>query len=1065
MSSKEYKITTLEGIDAVRKLTGMYLGDPENGQALHHMLMEVIDNSVDEYLSGYCDKIVVTLHKDNSASVADNGRGIPTYFMPEKNMSATEVIFCTLHAGGKFDKENYNISGGLHGVGVSCTNAVSARLKVVIYRDGKEYSMAFEKGRKVEELSEKNISSKKSGTFIRFGPDLTIFKNVTKFDPLIIEQKIRELSYLCRGLELEFINEHTGTKKIFSSDNNISDFVEHLAPGPLVEKPMVFTDDKTNISIDVALQWLADGSDTEISRYFTNNIPNMDGGSHAVGFKTALTRTINNYIANSDLPKTLKISLSGDDIREGLISVVSIRHPDPKFSSQTKDKLVSEDARSFVDTVVSNYMSNFLEQNPALAKKIVTRCVSAFKAREAAKKAREATRKSLMKDGSCVLPGKLADCSSKDPAECELFIVEGDSAGGCFSANTLISLPNGLEITFEDLVEDYKNGKEHFCYTINNGKISIGKITNPRITRKNATVIKLIMDNGSSIICTPDHLLMKENGEYVKAKDSLSISLKPLYRRISGWKKGQIKGYEMFWSEYDNKWKYTHIISDFYNIQNKIYSTKFGENCRHHVDFNKTNNYPTNIIRMSNENHFELHRNCLEHTLHRPDVKEKSKLVKQTLEFREKMSKKMSEPAISKMLSERAKKQWEDEEYKAFMVSKWKEFYDSNEEYREQNNKTLYENQKEYWNSEQNRKKQSVKIKQYFEKNPDAKENNRQKAIEEWENEELLEWRKEKTKEQWTDGFRAKRKEAYNRTYYKHTIEFMKHVLDTTGSIDDYDSQRKENGSRNLLKKDTFVTRFFDGDEELMMDAINNYNHKVVKIIQLEEKMDVYDLEVPGTHNFALASGIFVHNSAKQGRNREFQAILPLRGKVLNVEKCEFQRMIANEELTNLITAMGVGIGKNLNPDNLRYDKIIINTDSDVDGSHIRTLLLTFFFRQMPQLIYNGNIYIAQPPLYRLEWRRNAYYLKDDNMLRAFAKEKGIAPGQLKIQRFKGLGEMSPEQLWETTMNPETRTLLRVVIDDFVEADRIFNILMGTQVEPRKEFLVEHALSARNLDT
>jgi len=635
MKKNEYKITTLEGVEAVRHTSGMYIGNTEDGTGYHHMIMEVLDNSVDEYLAGHCDKIVVTLYKDGSASVGDNGRGIPTYYMPEKKMSALEVVFCTLHAGGKFDKSNYKISGGLHGVGVSVVNALSSRLKVVVMRGGKEYSMAFECGKKVQDLSEKSIRSKETGTFIRFGADLTIFKKVIKFDPEIVERKLLELSYLCRGLEVEFVDEKNKTRKVFGGDNDVSGFIEHLAPTNLLDIPIVFNDSKTNITVDIGLQWLAAGSDIEIAKYFTNNIPNMDGGSHMSGFKNGLTRTINNYINSSDLPKSLKISLSGDDIREGLISVVSIRHPDPKFSSQTKDKLVSEDARTVVENAVSGFMIEYLEQNPLIAKKIISQCVNSYKAREAAKRAREASRKSILKEGGGLLPGKLADCSSRDPDECELYIVEGDSAGG----------------------------------------------------------------------------------------------------------------------------------------------------------------------------------------------------------------------------------------------------------------------------------------------------------------------------------------------------------------------------------------------------------------------------------------------SAKQGRNRRFQAILPLRGKVLNVERCEFQKMMANEELTNLITAIGAGIGKNLAPSSIRYGKIVIMTDSDVDGSHIRTLLLTFFFRQMPQLIMRGNIYIAQPPLYRVEWRRNKYYLKDDRALELFLKERKIESKSLKLQRFKGLGEMSPIQLWNTTMNPDNRTLLQVKIDDYIEADKIFNILMGNQVEPRRQFIVDRALNVKNLDT
>jgi len=628
----DYKITTLEGMEAVRKLTGMYLGDVETGQALMHALVEVIDNSIDEYLGGFADQIIITLHKDGSVSVFDNGRGIPTYWLPDQKMSALESVLTKLHSGGKFANTEgestggYKMSMGLHGVGVACTNATAARFRVYVYKDGKEYTMAFAKGKKIEDLSERKIKSAKTGTLIRFAPDPTIFKNIIRFDPKVIKTRLQQLSYLCKGLTIELIDEIKKEKELYSGDEGIIDFVKFLANDKLISDPISLTDTKDDIIVDIALQWLNDGSDAEISHYFTNNIPNPDGGSHTAGFTTGLTRTINTYINDSDLPKGLKISLSGDDVREGLVSVVSIRHPNPRFSSQTKEKLVSEDARTAVENTVSVFLTNYLEQNPTVAKKIITQCVNAHKAREAARKAREAVRKSTL-NSNIVLPGTLADCSSKDPDECELFLVEGQSAGG----------------------------------------------------------------------------------------------------------------------------------------------------------------------------------------------------------------------------------------------------------------------------------------------------------------------------------------------------------------------------------------------------------------------------------------------SCKAGRDRHFQAVLPLRGKVLNIEKCEYKKMLDNKELTNLVAAMGTGMGKSFSLDNLRYGKICINTDADVDGSHIRTLLLTFFFRQMPQLIEAGNLYIAVPPLYRVDIRNVAHYIKDDKELGVFVKERNLDRNRLKVQRFKGLGEMSAEQLWETTLNPETRQLLQVKIENYVEADRIFSMLMGNQIDVRRDFIIEKA--------
>lgn len=774
MKKKEdYEITVLKGLEGIRKTAPMYIGDIETDAGLHHLLREIIDNSVDEYLEGHCNEIVITLHKDGSASVKDNGRGIPTYYMKEEKMSALESVFLTLHCGGKFNKSNYKYSGGLHGVGSSVTNALSDKLKVVVHRDGEECSISFSKGKKVEDLSRKPYKGK-SGTFVRFSPDPLIFKNNVKFNPEEVKSKLRELAFLCEGLSIIFIDEIRKTEEEFSRTNGLSDFINFMANDKrLIDDPVVISSNKDSIIINMALQWTNEELDKDLCKYYTNNIPNPDGGTHAAGFKSGLTRAINSYVASSDMPKTLKFSLSGDDVREGLISVVSIRHQDPKFNSQDKVKLVSDDVRSAVESVVIDKFTAYLEQNPASTKKIISHCINVFKAREAAKKAREAVRKTSLGDSCGTLPGKLADCQEKDPDKCELFIVEGQSAGGCWISSTKLRCYDDRMVSIGQLLfEQEELGIQNSCYTIDEtNNICEAPIVNIRKTKSNARVIKIVLDNGCEEICTPDHPLMLKNGDYIRADKSLNKDL-----------------------------------------------------------------------------------------------------------------------------------------------------------------------------------------------------------------------------------------------------------------------------------------RSFD------------FQIKVVEIIPLGEPMDVYDLEVPGTHNFALASGIFVHNSAKQGRDRRFQAILPLRGKVLNVERCEYQKLLKNEEIMNLITVIGAGIGKSFDPNNIRYGKVIVCTDADVDGAHIRSLLLTFFFRQMPQLIMNGNIYIAQPPLYRIDWHGVTYYLKDDAAKKAFMIERKMgknAEFAKKFQRFKGLGEMASEQLWETTINPESRTLLQVKISNILEADRIFNILMGDLVDPRRDFIVNSAQYAK----
>jgi DNA gyrase subunit B len=630
----------LKGLEAVRQRPGMYIGGTDDGSGYHHTLMEVLDNSIDEHMSGFCDKIAVAFHKDGSASVEDNGRGIPTHWMAAEKKTALEVALTVLHAGGKFDKAAYKYSGGLHGVGVSAVNALSTWLDATVWRDGKEHRIHCERGKRIGDIVEKRSREKKTGTLVRFLADDTIFHHVTEFSFDRIATRLKELSHLCHGLTIELSDERTGRNERFDGLEGISGLVRGIASGTPIAEPVVFSRKEGDNIIDISLMWTSD--DKETWRCYTNNIPNTDGGTHLMGFRTALTRTLNSYISGADLPRTLKKTLSGDDVREGLTYVVSIRHPDPCFSSQTKEKLVSEDARTFVETVFSEMFSAYLEEHPAEAKAIVQRCVLASQAREAARRARELTKRKTDMGEGFSLPGKLADCQERDPALCELFVVEGDSAGG----------------------------------------------------------------------------------------------------------------------------------------------------------------------------------------------------------------------------------------------------------------------------------------------------------------------------------------------------------------------------------------------------------------------------------------------SAKQGRDRRHQAILPLRGKVLNVERCEWKKLLANEELTALVTAIGTGIGKGFSTDSLRYHKIIIMTDSDVDGSHIRMLLLTFFFRQMPQLILDGRIHIAQPPLYKVVHKGREHYLKDERAWNAFKKEKGLKEkedagaestkgrGFVK-QRYKGLGEMNPEQLWKTTMDPASRSLLRVEIGDLLETDMLFGLFMGDQVDPRRRFIEEKALSAK----
>jgi DNA gyrase subunit B len=543
---------------------------------------------------------------------------------------------------------------------------------------------------------------------------------------------------------------------------------------------------------------------------------------------------------------------------------------------------------------------------------------------------------------------------------------------------------------------------------------------------------------------------------------TITESLMPLNVKLSSKadKNTTIEGYEMVWDTNSEKWIFTHKLSDIYNLEHAVYTKEQGATC-HHKDFHKLNNNPTNLVRMTCEDHFKLHCDTIEKTLHTPEVKLKSIQAKRTAEYRAKARSKSLEKR--ELFSQNAKKQWNDPDYKEYMNEMYALFYESHPEYQKANRENLMKAQREYWSNEENRQQQAQRVKQYFEAHPEAKDVLTTAAFVEWQDESLLKWRSNKTKEQWTQDFRAKRKQALAKTYYNKTIQMLKHFMESNKDLvlEQYNDYKAIVRDKSLLRFDTFCDKYFGGDKASAWETVKNYNHKIVKIEKLTERVDVYDAEVPNTHNFALAAGIFVHNSAKQGRNREIQAILPLFGKVLNTERARLDKIIDSDKFKTLIVAIGTGIGEQYNPSKLRYNKVIIMADADADGSHIKTLYLTFFYRHMPELIANGHIYAAQPPLYKAVWGKEKRYLFDDAERQAFLK---TPEGQKAItQRFKGLGEMNAEELWETTMNPDTRRLKQIQIDDAAKADEVFTMLMGDEVPPRKRFIQTHAKSA-NVD-
>ena len=623
------RIQVLEGLEAVRKRPSMYVGSTDS-RGLHHLVYEVVDNSIDEALAGFCTRVEVTINPDGSVTVLDNGRGIPVDPHPFHKKSALEVVMTVLHAGGKFDKNTYKVSGGLHGVGVSVVNALSEWLEVEVNRDGKKHFQRYIRGKPEADVQEIGTSDFR-GTKTTFKPDTKIFET-TDFDHDIISNRLRELAFLNRGITISLrdFRSPEGQEEIFAYQGGIVEFVEYLnrKKQPLHEKPIYFERQRDDMIVEIAMQYTNSYNENVYS--FANNINTHEGGTHIIGFKTALTRVSNDYIKVNKLSKEEE-KLTGDDVREGLTAIISVKLMEPQFEGQTKTRLGNSDIKGIVDSLVTDGLAEYFEENPKVATIILEKALLAQRAREAAKKARELTRRKNSLEVS-TLPGKLADCSEKNPANCEIYIVEGNSAGG----------------------------------------------------------------------------------------------------------------------------------------------------------------------------------------------------------------------------------------------------------------------------------------------------------------------------------------------------------------------------------------------------------------------------------------------SAKQGRDRSFQAILPLRGKILNVEKSRLAKILKNNEIISLITAFGTGVSEDFTLESARYHKIILMTDADVDGEHIRTLLLTLFFRYMRPLIDAGYVYIAQPPLYRIKKGKAEYYIHSDRELEK--KKKELGDKGLTIQRYKGLGEMNPEQLWETTMNPESRTLLQVTLEDVILADEIFRILMGDDVEPRRKFIETHSKEVVDLD-
>ena len=639
-------IQILSGLEPVRKRPGMYIGST-GPEGVFHLLKEIFGNSIDEALMGYCNEINISLLPGNRVEIQDNGQGIPIDIHPKTRKSALETIMTYLHAGAKFGGKVYAATGGLHGVGISVVSALSKYMKVQVCRDGQIYSQEYSKGKPTTKLK-KLGKGKQSGTTIVFEPDPQVFKKI-EWNSKKILNYLRQQAYLTKGVKIVFWDK-TSKKNSVNSDpytfyfeGGIMSYIRHLVRGRTLRHPNIFyaQDKKDDVIVEAALVYTKEFESFEGT--FANNVDTSEGGMHLTGFRMALTRTINEFAKKEGLLKDKDNGLAGKDAREGLTSIISVKVKEPQFEGQTKRKLGNPEARTAVAEMISEHFLDFLERNPSDARAIIESALLAQKAREAAKSARETVvRKGILR--SLALPGKLADCSSRKPEKSEIFIVEGQSAGGCWSGDTNVALADGRNLSFKKLVKEDKQGKKNFCYTIcDNGHIGIAPILNPRVTKKNAEVIKIVLDNGEGLVCTPEHLFRLVDGSYIPAIQLTSRhNLAPFYRKMSK-RQGKygLDGYEMIFDPRAKKWMYTHILADIYNLRNKIYIASAGKH-RHHVDFNKQNNDPTNIQRLSYKQHMGCHYEYIEHTLRRPDVIKRSIETRRTDAFRKKIRKIMN---------------------------------------------------------------------------------------------------------------------------------------------------------------------------------------------------------------------------------------------------------------------------------------------------------------------------------------------------------------------------------------------------------------------------------------
>jgi len=1145
---KATNIQVLKGLEAVRARPSMYVGD--TGQrGLHHLVYEVVDNSIDEALAGHCTDIYVTILQDGSLCVKDNGRGIPVDIHPTEGRPAVEVVLTVLHAGGKFDKDSYKVSGGLHGVGVSCVNALSKKLLVTIFRDGNIYQQQYEKGIPITEVKTLGQTEER-GTTVQFYPDETIFQETIIFEYDILAKRLRELAFLNKGIKITLKDEREENKEnVFSYEGGIIEFVAHLNKNKeTLHAPIYIEKEEERTVVEIALQY--NNSYNENIFSFVNNINTHEGGTHVVGFGMALTRVINEYIEKNI--KNVEEKLSGNDMREGLTAVISLKVQNPQFEGQTKTKLGNSEIKGLVAKITYKELAIYLEEHPDIAKKIIDKVLLAAKAREAARKAKDlARRKGVLSSGS--LPGKLADCQERDPAKSEIFLVEGDSAGG--------SCKGGRSRVFQAVLP--LKGK-----ILNVEKARLDKIfANNEITTLisalgcgigddfDATKLRyhriIIMTDADSVIGDTPFLVVNENNElshqYIgnfvdtctnpnKYKvSSLSINpgehlVKPIVNTVkhplktSLYKITTNLGYNVTVTPYHSVFTYA----------NEKIETKKGN------EINK-NDYvllPRQLPRTDKRYSIDLNKLVMKKKVYAHIEKESLKKIPEeayidlSIEDWKKIKKKRIEQGISR--KEMGKKlgiyytilqQWEDKndnvmpQYKLFKkylkilkqndqdlryslhipldvidISKvqtkkvYLGKYDNEIKLNVQCDKNLayilgwYIGDGTASKGRKNPYRYSLCIgkdkEQYFERlKKSLKESLGCNFIIEKRNKNntILHFNSY-TFELLLEYFGLKGKHAESKfipdAIFNLTkdiqIEFLKGLLQSDGYCYIGKSRGKQSKplvghcttSKKLMEGIVFLYRQLEILPSIVQSRPKDHYYKGVLI---KSNHDKYDIIIGSIKQLEKAKAIWQdhknapklkdyitkNNNGEDRRyvidvNRDFQAV-----KVLRVNEVQPKDKFVYDLSVDLNRSFIAGVGG--------------LTLHNTDGSHIACLILTFFFRYMKALIENGYVYLAMPPLYRVSKGKEKWYLMNDSELNTLLEKIG-KDTNVNIQRYKGLGEMNPEQLWETTLDPSVRSLKKITIEDAVAADEMFTTLMGDQVDPRREFIFANAKFAKNLD-